>query len=89
MDQQAVEVPPFLTNRFLDRFWEGVKRVDGDISNEFRFGSLERCCDPLDTGPYPQKYQALSLVALERPSICVPGTAAPTSGGEVLAGHRC
>ena len=49
MDQQAVEVLPFLSNCSLDRvFVDNVVWGNGDPFKDFGFSGLEHCDDPLD-----------------------------------------
>jgi len=64
LDQQAVEVPPFLINDLLNRLWEGVKRVDADTLKDFGFDGLERGADPLYARPSLQKLQIFEFCGL-------------------------
>ena len=57
MNQQTVEVLPFLTSRFIDRVSEHEERVDVDTSNVLRFDGLEYGGNPLDARGSPQKRQ--------------------------------
>ena len=62
LDQQAVEVLPFLMNCVLNR--EGSCWVEGDMLKGFGFDGLERRGDPLDVQRSPPKCQILKFRGL-------------------------
>jgi len=60
LDQQAVEVLPFLINCILNRVG-GATWIEGDMLKGPGFNGLERCGDPLDSQPSPAKLQVLEF----------------------------
>lgn len=56
-DQQAVKVLPLLINSFLDLFWEGGNRADGDMLEVSGSDGSECCSDPLNAQFLPRKLQ--------------------------------
>ena len=61
INQQTVEVLPFLINCFIDGLPGGVKRVDVDTSNALGFDGLNYGGNPLDTRGSPQKAQTFEF----------------------------
>jgi len=63
LDQQAVEILPFLEKRVLNRVGGGW--VDGNMLKGFRFHGLERCGDhPRDVQRSPPKRQMFEFCSL-------------------------
>ena len=74
LNQRAVQVQPFPTNRFLDRVYQGGSIcADGDLLKVFGFDSLKRHVNSMHVWTCAPKHQVFEFCG----------------GGEVKRGRRC